>query len=616
MQKIILLFFSYFASIIAVTAQSITVDAPNVVEEGETFKIAYTLNEHNGGQQMSLTKVDAFEHISMDPMLGFGVSIVNGQMAQGANYTETHTFRALKKGVFKTPIASIKINGKTIASKARNIEASNFPTFSGTTPKSKNQQQNRALTHQQRMQQMMQQHMQQVQQLQLPQVVNGEFFFTRIAVSKNECFIGEPIHVALKLYTQYGASNFQQGLPKFDGFYKQVLYEPMFREDFRVVREFINGLEYNVVTFQELMIYPQKSGDLLITPFEVGAMVNLLYGAVHKVVQSPQVTIKVRDFPAGKSANFTGAVGDLQIYAKADVEKIAADEAFTLRFTVSGQGNLSLLQKPQITFPQDFEVYDPKVIDHFTSSTVGDKGNKIFEYIIIPRQAGNFEIPSIEFQYFNPQTKSFKTLKTDAIPVEVTKSTGKKSQSVNFSAASKSQTAYQNDDILFIKTGDLQLHIPQGRSSFFPRTYSIIALLLIFGTLAFIIVKRKQIEFNSDESRVKHKKADAETKKRLKQARLCLAAGKETEFYDELAKALWSYVSDKFTIPLAALTIDTVREFLMQNNIENSLIQDLIDVLNQCNFARYAPSGAAANRELLERSERLILAFQKIGARR
>lgn len=616
MKKITLILFLCFASIFSLVAQTITVSAPKVAEEGETFQITYTLNEQNNGQEMSITKVDAFEQIGV-PQTGIQTRMVyaGGQMNTSTIYSETYLFRALKKGTFKTPIASITVNGNTILSKAQNIEVANFPALSGSAQKqqSQNQQQSQALTLQQMMQQQMQQ-MQQIQrqfqqqQQQSAPTASGENFFTRIAVSRTESFIGEPIYVTLKLYSLNNFEVNEQRMPKFDGFYKKVLEQPT---DLRPSRETYNGREYYVFTFQKLVIFPQKSGDLVITPFELDCNVAIsMFQAIRKVAQSPQVTISVRDFPAGKTANFTGAVGDFSIQAKADVQQIAADEAFTFRFTVSGQGNLSLLQKPQIEFPQDFEVYDPKVIDNFSTTTQGDKGNKIFEYVIIPRQAGNFEIPAIEFQYFNPQSKTFKTLKTDGIPIEVSKGTGKKSQSVNF-ATSKSQLAYKGDDILFITTGDLQLKKIEQNSRFFPRTYAILAILLSIGTLIFIILKRKQIEFNSDESRVKNKRADAETKKRLKQARLCLQAGKETEFYDELAKALWGYVSDKFTIPLSALTIDTVREFLTQQNIENPLIQDLIDVLNHCNFARYAPSGAAANQELLERSETLIIAFQQ-----
>ncbi len=616
MQKLTLIFITFFASISAIVAQTITVNAPKVVEEGETFRIVYTLNESNNGQQMSITKVDAFEQLG-EPNTGIQNRMVyaNGQMNASTNYTESYAFRALKKGTFKTPVASISVNGKTISSKVQNVEVAEFQEFSGSTPKtqSRNQQLSIQQLMQQQMQEMqefekqMQQQMRQQHQ-QNARVASGDDFFTRVIVSKTESFVGEPVYTTLKLYSRYNLSDLNaQGMPKFDGFYKKVLEQPT---ELRPVRETYNGVDYLVYTFQKLVIFPQKSGELIITPFEIDAIVLASpFQTIRKLAQSPQVTIKVHDFPTGKTASFTGAVGDFTVYSKTDIEKIAADEAFTFRVTVSGQGNLSLLQKPNIVFPQDFEVYEPKVIDNFSTTTQGDKGNKIFEYVIIPRQAGNFEIPVIEFQYFNQQTKKFKTLKTDAISIEVSKGTGKKS-AVNF-ATQKSQLAYKGNDILFIKTGDLQLQTPKTKSPFFPFIYSIIAILLSFGTLTFIIIKRKQIEFNSDESRVKNKKADAETKKRLRQARLCLNAGKETEFYDELAKALWGYVSDKFTIPLSALNIDTVREFLIERNIDDALIQDLIGVLNHCNFARYAPSGAAANQELLERSELLIHEFHQ-----
>ncbi|MDR2963658.1 MAG: BatD family protein [Bacteroidales bacterium] len=604
MRKIIFLFCFFCIATIALMAQTITVKAPSVVEEGETFRISFVLNEQNNGQRMSITKVDAFEQLG-EPATGIQTRMLwtNGQQSTSISYTETYTFRALKKGTFKSPVSSISLNGKTISSKAQNIEVGNFPELSGS---SQNQAQSQAQALQQQMLQQMQQMQRSYQQP--AQQASGEDFFTRVQVSRNSSFIGEPIYVTLKLYTLYNFDVNEQRMPKFDGFYKKILEQPT---ELRPVREKYNGREFYVFTFQKLVIFPQKSGNLVITPFELDCNVAVgFFSAVRKVAQSPQVTIAVQDFPAGKTADFTGAVGDFSIQAKADVEKLAADEAFTLRVTVSGQGNLSLLQKPNIEFPQDFEVYDPKIVDNFSTTMQGDKGNKTFEYVIIPRQAGKFEIPAISFQFFNPQSKSFKTLKTNAIAIEVSKGTGKKSQAVNFAAGAKSQLAYKGDDILFIKTGDLHL-APKKTRDFFPNMYAIIALVLVAGAVTFIIFKRKHIEFNSDIRRVKHKKADAESKKRLKQAQLCLDAGKESEFYDELAKALWGYVSDKFSIPLSELTIDTVREFLEQRSIENSLIQDLIDVLNHCNYARYAPVGAAANRELLERSVAIIQAFQQ-----
>lgn len=615
-RKLISILIIFLASITGIVAQTITISAPKVVEEGERFQISYTLNVHTN-EKMQLSNVDAFEQIG-NAQTGTSVkkSYINGKWSETRSYTETYLFRAVKKGKFKSPVATIVVDGKTISSKAHDIEVADFPEFSGSAQKSQGR------SSQQTLEEYVQEQMRQMQELdkqvrQGSRSASADDFFTRVTVNKTDCYIGEPIAVTLKLYTRYNFNINEQVMPKYEGFYKKILYEPAANETIYPSTETLNGKEYNVFTFQKLLIFPQKSGELFITPFQLQADVQTsMFNVSRKTTQSSQVAITVRDFPAGKSANFSGAVGEFSVQAKTDVQEVAADEAFTLRFTVSGQGNLSLLQKPHITFPSDFEVYDPKVIDHFTSSASGDKGNKIFEYVIIPRQAGNFEIPPIEFQYFNPKTKSFKTLKSAAIPLVVSKSSGKKSQSVNFSATSKSQLAYQNDDILFIKTGNLQLQNPQKMSQFFPRTYAFLVAILILLTVAFIIVKRKQIEFNSDENRVKNKKADAETKKRLKQARLCLAAGKETEFYDELTKALWSYVSDKFNIALSALTIDTVREFLMNNSIEESLIQDLIDVLNQCNFARYAPSGTAANRDLLERSEHLISAFQKIGARK
>ncbi|MBO7124311.1 MAG: protein BatD, partial [Bacteroidales bacterium] len=430
--------------------------------------------------------------------------------------------------------------------------------------------------------------------------------FARVFVNKSTAYIGEPILATIKLYTNKDITGINDhSLPDFNGFFKRVLEQP---QKLEYKEESINGQQYYSILFQRVVIYPQKDGKLTITPFKVDCNVVTGYTSGgfwgfsqrkidRRVIESKPISITVKPFPAGKSANFTGAVGNFSISAKTDVTTIPANEAFSLIVIVKGEGNFSLLTKPNITFPQDFEVYDPKVTDNFSTTTTGDKGSKTFEYVILPRREGNFTIPSIEMQYFNAETKSYKTISTDEIQITVTKGTNNGGVVSNYTQTTKEDVQFGND-IHFIKTGDLQLREKTGY--FFRSTaYWIVNLLIALGMIGFILVRRKQIELRSDVSGMKMRGANKESQKRLKTARKYLESNEDARYYEEVAKALWGYVADKFTIEQVDLTTDKIKERLLERNIDESLIDKLIQVLQRCEFARFAPTADIKGKEEL-----------------
>jgi hypothetical protein len=445
---------------------------------------------------------------------------------------------------------------------------------------------------------------------------SNEDIFARVYVSKNQAYIGEPIYASVKIYTQKNFNLNTSKMPDFNGFYKKILEQP---QELKAEREVVNGKEYQSVLFQKLVLYPQKSGKLIITPFKVDCNVitavgnsfwNMYNTTEQRTLSSKAITINVLPFPAGKTCDFTGAVGNFSISSKTDVTEIPANEAITFRVTIQGIGNLALIQKPIISFPPDFEMYDPKVIDSYTSTTNGDKGSKTFEYLIIPRHEGNFVIPSIKFQYFNTASKSYKTLQTAQIPIRVTKGSGNGSVVSNYSNT-KEKVKYFGEDIHFIKTGNFNL---QKNNGFFYESmaYNLLFIFLIIAAIVYGIVKRKQIEFNQDVARVKNRKANKESIKRLKKARICLEAGNDILYYDEVAKALWGYLSDKFTISQVDLNSDIIRGLLEQKQIEQLIINELVAVMTQCEFARYAPPTTIEGKELLySRAASLIQHFEQ-----
>lgn len=589
---------------------SISVSAPRVAEEGTVFHVRYSINT-DPGSQFSIETCNEIQ-ASGRPQTGSSssISIINGNVTKNYTYTETRQFRATKKGTFPIPIASVKIDGKTYKSKAQTIEIVDNTTSA-----------NAAQQTQQHMQQQNQNNYSNQQSTQndpKPENASSDLF-AKVFVNKSSAYIGEPILATIKLYTNKEITGINDNaLPDFNGFYKRILEQP---QKLEYQEETINGQQFYSILFQRVVIYPQKDGKLTITPFKVDC--NVITGMSsggffmfpqrqidRRVIESKPVTITVKPFPAGKTADFTGAVGKFSISAKSDVTTIPANEAFSLKVTIKGDGNFSLLTKPNITFQQDFEVYDPKITDNFSITATGDKGSKTFEYVIMPRREGNFTIPAITMQYFNVESKSYKTITTDEIQIAVTKGSGNGGNVVsNYTQTTKEDVQFGND-IHFIKGGDLQL---QPHNSFFFKTtlYWILNILIALATITFILLKRKQIELRSDVSGMKKRGANKESQKRLKTARKYLDSNEDTLFYDEVAKALWGYVADKFTIEQVNLTTDKIKEKLIEHKIDEQLIDKLIQILQRCEFARFAPSANGNGKEeLFNEASNVIQEFE------
>ncbi|MBP5583951.1 MAG: protein BatD [Bacteroidales bacterium] len=580
--------------IISALAQdiSISVSAPKVAVEGELFHVRYSINT-DPGNQFSIETCDEIQ-ASGRPQTGSSssISIVNGNVSKNYTYTETRQFRATKKGTFPIPVASVKIDGKTYRSKAQTIEVVDNTTAANAAQQTQQQrQQNNNYSNQY------------AQDEPKAETASNDVF-ARVFVNKSTAYIGEPILATIKLYTNKDITVINDhSLPDFNGFFKRVLEQP---QKLEYKEENINGQQYYSILFQRVVIYPQKDGKLTITPFKVDCNVVTGYTSGgfwgftqrkidRRVIESKPIAITVKPFPAGKSANFTGAVGNFSIAAKTDVETIPANEAFSLKDTIKGEGNFSLLTKPNITFQLDFDVYDPKITVNFSITTTGVKVSKTFEYVILPRREGKFTIPAIEMQYFNAETKSYKTISTDEIQITVSKGTNNSGVVSNYTQTTKEDVQFGND-IHFIKTGGLNL---QDNKSFFFRStaYWVVNLLIILGMIGFILVRRKQIELRSDVSGMKMRGANKESKKRLKTARKYLESNEDALYYEEVAKALWGYVADKFTIEQVDLTTDKIKERLLERNIDESLIDKLIQVLQRCEFARFAPTADVKGKE-------------------
>ena len=311
---------------------------------------------------------------------------------------------------------------------------------------------------------------------------------------------------------------------------------------------------------------------------------------VKKTVMAPAVTLQVDPLPTPKPANFSGAVGKFTVKANLTPQQLKANDATTLRMTITGTGNMKLIKAPTVAWPKDFESYDPKTEDKTHIGATGSSGSMLYDYIAVPRHQGKFELPPVEFCYFDPDAREYKTIATEGYTIDVEK--GKGGSSSASSNLTKEEVELLNSDIRYIKSGEPN-YLNADSALFGSLRYWLIygAALLVFGVLVYIF--RRQVIANADIARRRGRGASKVASRRLKQARKLLNQNNANAFYEETMKALWGYVGDKLNIPVSELTKDNVRERLAARNLSPELTDQFLAALDECEFARFAPGDPA-----------------------
>ncbi|WP_302458859.1 BatD family protein [Mediterranea massiliensis] len=582
MRKIICLWIALLALTVQAYADdkvTFTASAPDAVAVGDQFRLSYTVNTQKV-KNFRAPSIKGFD-VLMGPSRSYSMQSVNG------NTTETLTFTyillAQKEGEYTIPGATITANGdqmlsnsvkikvlpadKTNSSQSGNTQSTSRSSSSGTS------------------------------------ISNNDLFITATA-SKTTAYEQEAILLTYKIYTVVDLRGFDNvKLPDFKGFHSQEVELP---NDRRWGLEHYKGRNYHSTIYRQFVLFPQQSGKLTIDaarfdasiekmdaiddPFE--AFFNGGAGSIQikKTLMTPKLTIDVKPLPAGKPADFSGGVGEFNISSSINSTKVKTNDAITVKVVISGTGNLKLVGEPEVKFPEDFEVYDPKVDSKFRLTNAGLSGNKVIEYLAIPRNAGTYKIPAIKFSYFDIKSRSYKTLTTEEYTVQVEKGAGNASQTIaNFT--NKEDLKVLNEDIRFIKQNDVKLS-PKGKYFFGSMGYWLFYIIpgLIF--IACFLIYRKQIAANANVAKVRTKKANKVAVKRMKQAGKLLAANEKDAFYDEVLKALWGYISDKLSIPVSQLSKDNIEEELRKYGVAEDLIKEFLNALNSCEFARFAPGDA------------------------
>jgi uncharacterized membrane protein len=556
-----------------------TATAPEQVAVGDRFRLVFSVNADGDG--FKAPSLRDFSLLS-GPNRGSSSSmqIINNKVTRSVENTYTYTVQAVKEGTFTVGSASIVVDGKTYQSSPITIKV-----VKGN-PSQQNTQQ---------------------QDTRSGADVSSKNLFIRAAVSKNNPYQGEQVIVTYKLYTRVPISDMAiKKSPALTGFWKENLLEN--NVNYKQYKEVVNGLEYNVAEIKKDALFAQKSGKLTIDPLELDVIAQVEvkrrrsndpfddffndsffgrnYQNVQKTLASNSIILDVRPLPEAGNKDFNGAVGSYNINATVDKTTLKANDALTLKFTVTGRGNIKMIDKPNFVFPPDFEVYDPKITDNVRTTDGGMSGSRTFEYLIVPRNHGKYTIKPASFVYFNLESGSYRTLNTPNFDITVEKGTG--NEAYVSSGADKQDLQYIGTDIRFIQTGIFKLkpinHFFYGSPLFWILLASPLILFVIF-----IIIWQKELKKRSNVALMRNKKATGIARKRLKAAELYLKQGNQTSFCNEISNALWGYLSDKFNLPRAMLSIDSVSAALQKKNVKEELISKYISTLNNCEFARFAP---------------------------
>ena len=577
-------------------APTLTVSTKKQVMVGERFQVVFEANAE--GKNFQAPSFNGFTVLGGPfTSTSSNFSMVNGSMSHTVKCTYTFALQANQEGNFHIGSASLNVKGTKVSSEPFDIkvipdDGSHAAPSGGGASSSQGQSQ---------------------QNTNDPQV-SGKDLFLRVIPSKKSAYVGEQVVLTYKLYTKVPVSSVSLSrMPSYAGFWTKDISDNS--GTLKQSSEYINGIEYTSAEVNKVVIVPQRSGKLTLDPmlleciaqvrternnsrsmdpFDVffnDPFFNRNIVNVKKELTSQTINLEVKNLPEnGKPASFAGAVGNYNFRSDIDKTELSTNEAVTITLTVSGTGNVELLQMPTPVFPPDFEVYDPKITTSTDVNSQGLTGTKKAEYLAIPRRAGSFTIPAIEFSYFNPSNESYQTLSSEPYEIQVEKGAGSDDGGGIF-ASNQEDIKYLGSDIRHIMTGNA--HLKPMHTVFFGSAAYFVALLVLlalFIILLFVLKKREQL--TQDTAANRNRKADKVARGRLKNAYQHLKAKDQEKFYVEMSQALWGYIADKLGIERSKLSMDTVSETMKGKNVPDELTQQFIDTLNSCEFARFAPGSA------------------------
>lgn len=593
MNKLFCIVAFLLTAIFQMSAQNvIRVEAPDVVAVNEQFNVTFIIEGEKSPSDFQWSSGDDFQLV-WGPQKGSSssIQIINGKRSSSHQTTFTYILIPKATGTFQLPAATALLSGDRISSTQASIQvvsdgASSSQSSGQNGGKSSGGGQTSSTGSGE---------------------ISSNDLFMRLSLSRTEVVIGEPITATLKIYQRANVVGFENAkFPTFNGFWSQETYVP---NNIEFKRESLDDKIYNTAVLRTYVLIPQQSGTITIDPAELVCLVNIRtapstsnslfdsffqdeYRTIRKRVTTPAVKVKVNPLPAGQPASFGGGVGNFGISARLTTDNLKTHDAASLVITVSGRGNVALLEEPKVNFPPDFEVYDTKTTENTDKSNGGTSGSKSFEYPFIPRSHGDFTIDPVEYSYYDVNAGKYVTLRTEPLHVKVAKGKGGDSTPVTTvnSGVERKDVKSLADDIRFIFTGKPGL---SGSGSFFVGSvfFWILLALMILGATSVYLAFRKVAAMRADVAGTKNRRATKMAQKRLKLAGEYLDKNLYTAFYEELHKALIGFVSDKLNMDMSEISKDNIASALTEGGVSEEQTKAFTDLLDACEFARYSPDG-------------------------
>lgn len=593
------------SNVILAQEVSFTASAPEQVAVGETFQVSFVLNTRPADFRAPGFK--GFRFVAGPSQYSSSsTQIINGKVTRTTSFSYTYTLMASEEGTFEIDPASAVVDGESYQSNAIKVTVTGQASPGSTSPSAGTRDNNQGSTDR----------------------ATEKDLFIRASISNSNPYQSEQVIISYKIYTRVPVSQYSiDRLPSFQGFWTETLPDA---DPGTTTTEVIDEISYRVAEIRRIAVFPQRTGEITIEPLEVEALVRVpshrqrqslfdeFFGGspfdafqnVQQTIRSNPVTLQVRPLPAqNRPAVFQGMVGQLDISATLEPGQLQVNDAANLAITISGRGNLRMLEQPQVSFPQNVEVFDPTVTDNIRNAASGISGSRKFEYILIPRTPGTFEIPPIRIAYFDPSAQRYETRETEAFQIEVTGSISGTEGADR--TTRREQVLSLSSDIRFIHTGPLSL-TPLDSMFYGSKRFYFLMLLPIVMFLALLVVWRRQIKLQSNQAMVRNRKAEKTARKRLKTARSFLKNKDKDAFYDEISRSLWGYISDKLNIPVAYLNREHVNRVFIEKNVSGHLAEKFLQTIDECEYARFAPgSSPALMDEVYEKTLVTIIDLEK-----
>jgi hypothetical protein len=571
---------------LSITGQDVVlnVEYPSMVTSGQQFNVTWTVN--SGGGEFSPPSFSGFYKL-MGPQTSYSSStqIINGKMSHQISYSYIYYLQAVKEGKFVIPPAKFKLKNKEYLSDSLHIEVATSSAQKQTGAAGNNNLSDNTIVE-----------------------YTGSEIFVTLSLNRKEVYQSEHIVATVKLFTRVNLAGINEiKFPAFNGFLKTDIETPPLTS---LKQEEVNGTIYGTGVIQQFLLYPQVTGEINIDPVQLTVLVQqksaqadpvfgdffASYQTVPQSIASKPLIVKVKPLPGTKPDDFSGVVGKLDLKAVLDKDSVKVNDAVNFKVTLSGSGNLKIASAPVLKLSPDIEVFDPKITDNIKNSQNGTTGQKSFEYLLIPRHYGDFTIPPITYSYFNISTGRYEKLTTKEFQFHATKTSDQNTGITVFGGIGKEDVKYIGKDIRFIKSTPGNLN-RSGNFISSKRSFYSAYIFALFAFLVILFIRREHLRRNSDLSLVRNRKAGKVAVKRLHSASVCLKNQEIDKFYEEILKATWGYLSDKLNIPVSELTRTNAISALTERGIDEERINNLNNILDTCEFARFSPSVSGTEAE-------------------